>query len=77
MLPEPEKPENSNPVFQYGYQRFEFLKSKQLLTEEEKKWIEDYKEGRILPGEYEEIYIKPKRQNNSENNQCSAKREAL
>jgi len=76
-LPEPENPENHSPVFQYGWQRYEFLNNKQSLTEEEKQWIKDYKEGRILPGEYEEIYIKSRQQNVSENNQCPVKREAL
>jgi putative transposase len=55
-------PEGHSPIFQYGWQRYEFLSNKQSLTEGEKKWIEDYKEGRILPGEYEEVYIKSKQQ---------------
>jgi hypothetical protein len=76
-LPEFENPENHSPVFQYGWQRYEFLNNKQSITEEERQWIKDYEEGRILPGEFEEIYIKSRQQNVSENNQCLVKREAL
>jgi putative transposase len=75
ILHEPENPENYSPIFQYGWQKYEFLKTKRPLTEEEKRWIEDYKEGRILSGEYEEIYIKSKQQNDIDSAQTLDKRE--
>jgi putative transposase len=75
ILPEPENPEDYSPVFLDAWQKYEFLKNKQLLSEEEMEWKRGYEEGNILPGSYETIYKNLRQQNNIDNTQTLDKRE--
>jgi putative transposase len=42
--------------FDYAFERYEYLLKKDTLNDFEKQFIEDYRNGKIAPGEWESIY---------------------
>jgi hypothetical protein len=51
------QPEAERPLlFNYAFERYEYLLKKYILDHLEKQFIEDYRSGKIAPGEWESIY---------------------
>ena len=51
------------PRFEYPFERYEYLINLPAQTPDQKNWIDDYRTGRIFPGEWQMMYGPKKRTN--------------
>ena len=58
-----EKNFGTEPRFEYPFERYEWLINQVGLTMDQKSWMDDYRIGRIFPGEWQMMYGPKKRAN--------------